>query len=63
VSIAKTVRRYERNFDRKAEQFLWHHPLLGFLAIFIGVPIFVLACVCIGTVILAFPMAWLLGWL
>lgn len=42
---------------------IWHHPLLGFISIFVGMPLLVLACVCISTIVIAFPMAWLLGWL
>lgn len=47
----------------KAERFIWHHPLLGFFFIFIGMPLFVLLGVCISTIVIAFPMAWLFGWL
>lgn len=63
MRIIKSIREIEHEFDLKAEQFLWKHPFLGFLYIFVGMPIFVLACVCISTVIIAFPMAWLFGWL
>lgn len=62
MSIARTIRKYERRFDAKAEIFIWRHPLLGFFLIFVGMPLFVLFCVCVSTVVIAFPMAWLLGW-
>lgn len=62
-TIAKTIQKYEHTFDIKAENFIWHHPLLGFFLIFVGMPLLVLLCVCVSTVVIAFPMAWLFGWL
>lgn len=62
MSIAGTIRKYEHRFDAKAESFIWRHPLLGFFLIFVGMPLFVLLCVCVSTVVIAFPMAWLWGW-
>ena len=63
MSITNATRRFEQRFDAKAERFIWHHPLLGFFFIFIGMPLFVLLGVCISTIVIAFPMAWLFGWL
>ena len=63
MSIINAARRFEQRFDAKAERFIWHHPLLGFFFIFIGMPLFVLLGVCISTIVIAFPMAWLFGWL
>ena len=63
MSITNAARRFELRFDAKAERFIWHHPLLGFISIFVGMPLLVLAFVCIGTIVVVFPMAWLLGWL
>lgn len=63
MRIKKSIREFEYEFDLKAEQFLWKHPFLGFLSIFVGMPVLVLAGVCIGTAVIAFPMAWLFGWL
>lgn len=63
MRIIKSIRKFEYEFDLKAERFLWKHPFLGLLAIFVGMPVFVLVGVCIITVIIAFPMAWLFGWL
>lgn len=63
MRITKSIRAFEHAFDLKAEQFLWKHPFLGLLSIFVGMPIFVLVCVCISTVVIAFPVAWLFGWL
>lgn len=63
MSIINAARRFEQRFDAKAERFIWHHPLLGSISIFVGMPLLVLACVCISTIVIALPMAWLLGWL
>ena len=51
MSITNAARRFEQRFDAKAERFIWHHPLLGFFFIFIGMPLFVLLGVCISNVI------------
>ena len=63
MSITNAARRFEQRFDAKAGRFIWHHPLLGFISIFVGMPLLVLACVCISTIVIAFPMAYILGWL
>lgn len=63
MSITKSIRKFEREFDLKAERFLWKHPFLGFLSIFVGMPIFVLICVCISTTVIALPIAWFFGFL
>ncbi len=57
MSITNAARRFEQRFDAKAERFIWHHPLLGSISIFVGMPLLVLACVCISTIVIAFPMA------
>ncbi len=63
MSITKAIQNLERRFDAKAERFLWRHPFLGFFSIFIGMPAFVLAGVCVSTTLVLFPIAWLMGWL
>lgn len=54
MSITNAARRFEQRFDAKAERFIWHHPLLGSISIFVGMPLLVLACVCISTIVIAF---------
>ncbi len=39
MSITNAARRFEQRFDAKAERFIWHHPLLGSISIFVGMPI------------------------
>ena len=58
-----SIRGFERNVDAKAEKFVWHHPFLGFLLIFVGMPVFILACVSVCTMLIAFPLSWLMGWI
>lgn len=62
MRIIKIIRQFEQKIDLKAEQFFWKHPLFGFFSIFVGIPIFVLACVCLSTIVIVFPMVWLFGW-
>lgn len=61
MGITKSIRKFEREFDLRAERFLWKHPFLGFLAMFVGMPMFILVCVCVSTTVIALPVAWLLG--
>lgn len=63
MRIRKSVRKMELYLDRKTEKFVWRHPFWGFLLVFIGMPLFILFCVGAGTVVIAFPMSWLLGML
>lgn len=61
MSMIKSIRKFEQKFDLKTERFLLKHPVLGFLSVFIGMPVFVLACVCISTTAIALPIAWFFG--
>lgn len=63
MKITKAIRRLEYELDSKIERFVWRHPIFGFFSIFVGMPLFVLTCVCISTVLIAFPITWFLGWL
>lgn len=63
MRISKSIQKFEYEFDIKAERYIWRHPILGFLVIFVGMPAFVLLGVCICTIVIAVPMAWLFGWL
>lgn len=57
------IRRTELKFDSAAEHFFWRHPLVGYISIFIGMPIAVLVAVFVCTVAISFPIAWFFGWL
>lgn len=63
MRMTRSIQNLERGFDARAERFLWHHPVLGFFSIFIGMPLLTLAGVCASTVLVVFPIGWLLGWL
>ena len=63
TAISKSIRKFEDKFDRGAERFVFRHPYLAFLAMFIGMPIFILALVAACTILIATPMAWLFSWM
>ena len=46
MSIIKAIKKCEYDFEVRAEKFLWHHPVLGFFSIFVGMPLIVLCAVC-----------------
>ena len=62
-AILKSIHKFEDKFDRKAGRFALRHPYLAFLAMFIGIPIFILIAVAVSTTLIAMPLAWIFGWL
>ena len=52
---------FERMCDGLVEHFLLQHKILGFLLIFIGMPLVTLAAVCICSTLIVLPIAWLWG--
>ena len=63
AAIWKSIHNFEDKFDRCAEHFALHHPFWAFLAMFIGIPIFILIAVAVSTTLIALPIAWFFGWL
>lgn len=63
TAIIKSIHKFEDDFDRKAEQFAFHHPYIAFVMMFIGIPLFTLMEVAASTTVLILPIAWILGWL
>lgn len=57
ASFMKSIRRLEAKFDRKAERFVFHHPYFGFFAMFLIMPILILATVAAITMLIALPTA------
>ena len=62
TTIIKSIYKFEDKFERSAECFAFHHPYLAFLAMFIGMPIFILIAVTVSTTLIALPMTWIFGW-
>lgn len=63
--LAKSIHRLHKigkTFDRKAEGFVFHHPVIAFFAMFVGMPVFILAVVSVGTILITLPISSLLGW-
>ena len=63
VAIKQRVSRFENRIDVSLESFLFHHRVLGFLLIFVGMPLFALAAVCLCTMCVALPVAAVFGWM
>lgn len=57
----RTIKRWEAAFDQRAEYFVFRHPLLGLLGMFVGVPILILIVVCAGTTIVMLAVSWMRG--
>ncbi|MGN0555506.1 MAG: hypothetical protein ACI4LI_06360 [Candidatus Fimenecus sp.] len=60
VKLLKTVQSMENRFDKMMERFTFHHPYLSFFLMFVGMPVFLLAVISLGTVIISVPIAWVM---
>ena len=54
LTFIKRVSRFENHVDDAMEKFVFHHKFLGFLMIFIGMPLAILAAVCVCTTMITF---------
>lgn len=61
--LLKRIHELDKRIEADAEHFAFKHPYLSFFAIFIGMPICVLAAVFFFTVIITVPIALIFGWL
>lgn len=61
--MIKTFYEIEHRFDTAAAYFFFHHPYPGFFIAFIGIPIFILGAVAIGTTAIILPLSFLFGWI
>lgn len=52
----------EHRLGAAADGFIFHHPYLGLITVFIGMPILVLSAVTISTIVIMLPFVILLGW-
>lgn len=62
-SRKKRGSRLGKRFDAAMERFIFHHQVLGFLVMFVGLPLLTLAAVCICTTVLVLPVALAMGWM
>lgn len=60
-SILKSIHKLEDKFDNRAERFAFRHPHAAVLAMFIGLPVFILAAVSLLTVLVTLPVTLFLG--
>ena len=63
TALLKSIHKFEDKFDRRAEHFVFRHPYLAFLAMFIGMPLFILATVAAYITVITLPLALIFGWL
>lgn len=53
----------KKNFDTWAEEFLQKHPVIGFTAIAVGMPLCSLAALLTSTIVIMLPISFFMGWL
>ena len=56
-AMKKRLHHFNAWFDASLEQFMLQHKLLGFLTVFIGMPLFILAAVFICTIGIVLPLS------
>ena len=61
--IKKIIQEKEDRFDVFAERFLQRHPYLGYMAVFMGIPVIILAAVFISTVFIMLPVSCFMRWI
>ena len=62
-AMKKRLHHFNAWFDASLEQFMLQHKLLGFLTVFIGMPLVTLSAVCICSTVLVLPLALAFGYL
>lgn len=60
--LLKSIQITESNINASVEDFFFHHPYLGFIIAFIGIPISILGAVTISTTVIMLPFSFLFGW-
>ena len=62
TALKKRMSHLENQVDSCMEGFAFHHKFLGFLMIFVGMPLATLLAVCICTLLIALPLSLVFGW-
>ncbi len=62
TALKKRMSHLENQADVCMEGFVFHHKFLGFLMIFVGMPLATLLAVCICTMLIALPLSLAFGW-
>lgn len=62
TALKKRVSHLENQMDTCMEGFVFHHKFLGFLMVFVEMPLVTLLAVCICTMIIALPLSLIFGW-
>ena len=61
--IISAIHHFENRTADAVNRFVCRRPVLAFLCLFIGMPLFILLSVFITSAILVLPLAWIFGWL
>ena len=62
AALKKRMSYLENRVDTCMEDFVIRHKFLGFLMIFVGIPLVTLFAVCICTMMIVLPLSLLFGW-
>ena len=62
TTVLKSFHKLINQFDKCTERFALHHPYLAFIAMFVGMPMFILGAVAASTTLIMLPFAFIFGW-
>lgn len=62
VTWKTRIAQLEQRIDATMERLIFRHKVLGFLVVFVGMPLVTLVAVCACTTAIVFPLAMVLGW-
>lgn len=63
MNVIQTLCKYKGKTEKEMWRIMSHHPYISFFLLLVGIPTFILAGVAAMTTAVAFPVAWILGYL
>lgn len=62
TTVLKSFHMFTSQLNNCIERFALHHPYLAFIAMFVGMPVFILGAVAAGTTLAVLLFAFIFGW-
>lgn len=63
IQILNSIHNVEHRLNTAVERLFFHHPYLGYLTVFIGMPIVIIAVVLVCTTIPVFLLSLIFNWM
>lgn len=63
MKMVRKIKEGETMIENEMENYLFHHPCIGFLLAVVGMPIFILLVVGLLTAVVMLPVSYFMGWM